>query len=177
MSTIASVVVPVNCPKSRNKTVSLSGHSVKRSWILIDAADAVVGRLASFIAARLRGKHRPDYTPHVDCGDCVVVINADMISFTGSKETDKKYYRHTGYPGGIKSKTPKMIRSSKKPGDILKYAVSRMISKGPLANKRIKNLYIYSGDTNPHVAQCCKVIDFVSIMRKNSVIDNVINES
>jgi len=177
MSSSVSITVPVNSPKLRNNTVSLSGHSVKRSWIVIDAAGAVVGRLASVIAFRLRGKHRSDYTPHVNCGDCIVVLNVDKIFFTGSKETRKMYYRHTGYPGGIKSRTPKMVRSGKRPGDILRLAVTRMISKGPLANKRIKNLYIYTGDSNPHIAQCCKVIDFVGIMKKNSCLGDVINES
>jgi large subunit ribosomal protein L13 len=119
-------------------TASLKPADVEKKWIVIDAENAVVGRLASFIAMRLRGKHRPDYTPHVDCGDYVVVVNADKVKFTGKKLSDKKYYWHTGYPGGIKERTADKILGGKYPERILEKAVERMLPKeSPLARAQM----------------------------------------
>ncbi|OYW98264.1 MAG: 50S ribosomal protein L13, partial [Caulobacter vibrioides] len=115
-------------------TASLKPAEVEKKWIVVDAENAVVGRLASFIAMRLRGKHRPDYTPHVDCGDFVVVINADKVKFTGKKLDDKVYYRHTGHPGGIKETTPRKVLGGRFPERVLEKAVERMLPKeSPLA--------------------------------------------
>ena len=114
------------------KTFVAKPAEVEKKWVLIDAEDLVVGRLASLIATRLKGKHKPSYTPHVDMGDNIVVINADKVVFTGAKYTDKKYYRHTGYPGGIKERTPKMIMEGKFPERVLEKAVERMLARGPL---------------------------------------------
>ena len=118
-------------------TASLKPAEVEKKWIVVDAQDAVVGRLATFIAMRLRGKHRPDYTPHVDCGDFVVVINADKVKFTGKKLDDKVYYRHTGHPGGVKSTTPRKLLEGRFPERVLEKAVERMLPKeSPLGNMR-----------------------------------------
>ena len=133
-------------------TISTKDIDVKKKWILIDAADVVVGRLASFVANRLRGKHLASYTPHVDDGDNVIIINAEKIHFTGNKFVDKKYYKHTGYPGGIKVTTPEKL-SLKKPEEILKLAVKRMLSDGPLSKKQLTKLKIYKGDHHPHEVQ------------------------
>ena len=135
-------------------TASLRPADVEKKWIVVDAQDAVVGRLASFIAMRLRGKHRPDYTPHVDCGDCVIVVNAEKVKFTGAKLTDKTYYWHTGYPGGIKERTADKILGGKFPDRVLKKAVERMLPKeSPLARKQLGQLKIYAGPEHPHEAQ------------------------
>ena len=133
-------------------TVSLKPADVEKKWIVIDAQDAVVGRLASFIAMRLRGKHRPDYTPHVDCGDYVVVVNAEKVRFTGKKTTDKVYYRHTGYPGGLKE-TPYKMMLQKKPEHILRHAVKGMLPKNRLGRRLITKLRLYAGAQHPHTAQ------------------------
>ena len=149
-------------------TASLKPAEVEKKWIVIDAQDAVVGRLASFIANRLRGKHRPDYTPHVDCGDYVVVVNADKVKFTGKKLTDKVYYWHTGHPGGIKERTADKILGGKFPERILEKAVERMLPKeSPLARAQMTHLRLYSGAEHPHAAQNPEVIDFKSMNAKN----------
>ena len=119
--------------------------TVEKKWILIDAEGLVVGRLAALIATRLKGKHKPIYTPHVDCGDNIVVINADKIVFTGAKRDDKVYYRHTGYPGGIKERTPRQILDSKHPERIVEKAVERMLARGPLHRQLMRNLRVYKG--------------------------------
>ena len=124
-------------------TISTKQSDIEKKWILIDATDVVVGRLASFIAKRLRGKHLASFTPHVDDGDNVVVVNAEKIHFTGNKLSDKKYYKHTGYPGGIKMQTPEDILSSKFPERILKKAVERMMPSGPLANTFACKSFVY----------------------------------
>jgi len=140
-----------------------------RNWILIDAEGIVVGRLATFIAMRLRGKHRPDYTPHIDCGDKVVVINADKVVFSGKKRTDKIYYKHTGYPGGLKETTPERILNGRFPERVMKKAVQRMLPKeSPLARKQLSNLHVYGGAEHPHEAQKPEVIDFKSMSSKNT---------
>jgi large subunit ribosomal protein L13 len=149
-------------------TVSLKPADVEKKWIVIDAENAVVGRLASFIAMRLRGKHRPDYTPHMDCGDHVVVINADKVKFTGRKLDQKTYYWHTGYPGGIKERTAGKILGGKFPERILEKAVERMLPKeSPLARKQLTHLKIYTGPAHLHEAQNPEVVDFKSANRKN----------
>ena len=141
---------------------------VEKKWIVIDAEGAVVGRLASFIATRLRGKHRADYTPHVDCGDNIIVINAEKVVFTGRKRDDKTYYRHTGFPGGIKSTTPRRILDGDHPERVLKLAVQRMLPKeSPLARTQLSNLRIYSGSDHPHDAQQPETVDFTSRNPKN----------
>ena len=150
-------------------TASLKPAEVEKKWIVIDAKDAVVGRLASFIATRLRGKHRPDYTPHVDCGDFVVVINADKVKLTGRKLEQKTYHWHTGYPGGIKSRTAGKVLGGKYPERVLEKAVERMLPKeSPLARRQMTHLRIYTGADHPHEAQSPEAIDFKSANPKNA---------
>ena len=139
---------------------------VKNSWYLIDGSNAVVGRLATIIAKILRGKHKATFTPHMDNGDFVVVKNVENIKFTGKKFTDKKYYRHTGYPGGIKETTPEKLQS-KKPGEALKLAVKRMLPGGPLAKKQLTKLKIYTGDKHPHEAQNLTILELSKLNTKN----------
>ena len=149
-------------------TVSLKPADVEKKWIVIDAQDAVVGRLASFIALRLRGKHRPDYTPHVDCGDHVVVINADKVKFTGRKLQQKVYYRHTGHPGGIKEITAGKQLGGRFPERVLEKAVERMLPKeSPLARKQLTHLKIYASGEHPHIAQSPETIAFAELNAKN----------
>jgi large subunit ribosomal protein L13 len=150
-------------------TTYLKGESVEKRWILVDAEGAVVGRLASFIAMRLRGKHRPDYTPNVDCGDHVVVINADKVKFTGRKLDQKTYHWHTGYPGGIKSRTAEKVLGGRFPERVLEKAVERMLPKeSPLARKQLTHLKLYAGADHPHEAQSPVKVDFVSLNAKNA---------
>jgi large subunit ribosomal protein L13 len=149
-------------------TASLRPSEIEKKWIVVDAENAVVGRLASFIAMRLRGKHRADYTPHMDCGDHVVVINADKVKFTGRKLDQKTYYWHTGYPGGIKSRTAGKILNGRFPERILEKAVERMLPKeSPLARKQMTHLRIYHSAEHPHEAQSPEVIDFKAANPKN----------
>ena len=149
-------------------TVSLKPADVEKKWILIDAQDAVVGRLASFIAMRLRGKHRPDYTPPVDCGDYVVVINADKVKFTGRKLEKKIYYWHTGYAGGIKERTAGKILDGRFPERILEKAVERMLPKeSPLARRQMTHLRLYNSAEHPHEAQNPETIVFTALNSKN----------
>ena len=146
-------------------TASLKPADVEKKWIVIDAENAVVGRLASFIAMRLRGKHRPDYTPHVDCGDFVVVVNAHKVKFTGKKATDEVYYWHTGHPGGVKQRTPAQILAGKYPERVLEKAVERMLPKeSPLARKQMTHLRIYAGTAHPHEAQNPEVLDVAALL-------------
>ena len=149
-------------------TASLKPADVTKKWIVIDAENAVVGRLASFIAMRLRGKHRPDYTPNVDCGDFVVVINADKVKFTGKKLEDKIYYWHTGHPGGVKQRTAGGILNGRFPERVLEKAVERMLPKeSPLARKQMTHLRIYTGAEHPHAAQNPETIAFADLNAKN----------
>ena len=141
---------------------------IKSDWYEIDAKNAVVGRLATIISKIIRGKNKTTYTPHMDHGDFVVVKNIDQIKFTGKKFQDKKYYKHTGHPGGIKETTPEKL-SSKKPGEALKLAVKRMLPGGPLAKKQLTKLKIYVGSEHPHVSQNPKVIDISKLNNKNLV--------
>ncbi len=150
-------------------TASAKPEVVTHDWIVIDAEGAVVGRLAAFIALRLRGKHRADFTPHTDCGDHVIVINADKVAFTGNKLENKTYYWHTGYPGGIKERSAGAILNGKFPQRIVEKAVQRMLPKeSPLARKQLGKLRVYSGAEHPHAAQSPKTVDFKGIKRKNA---------
>ena len=146
-------------------------NEVKNNWILIDAENVVVGRLASYISIVLRGKNKGQYTPHMDIGDFVVVTNIEKIKFTGKKFNKKKYYRHTNHPGGIKSTTPSIL-INRKPEEILKLAVRRMLPGGPLAKKQLSKLKIYKGKSHPHDAQNIKVIDFAKLNSKNKITIN-----
>ncbi|UDF02319.1 50S ribosomal protein L13 [Asticcacaulis sp. AND118] len=149
-------------------TAALKPANVEKKWIVIDAQDAVVGRLASFIAMRLRGKHKPDYTPHVDSGDYVIVINVDKVHYTGNKLADKIFYWHTGHPGGVKKRTMGQILGGKYPERVLMKAVERMLPKeSPLARAQMTHLRLYAGSEHPHEAQAPEVVDFKALSRKN----------
>ena len=147
-------------------TSFIKKDEVKNNWLLIDAENAVVGRLAAYISKAVRGKNKSQYTPHMDNGDFVIVTNIEKIKFTGKKFNDKKYYRHTGYPGGIKSTTPSILMK-KKPEEILKLAVKRMLPRGPLAKKQLSKLKIYKGTSHPHESQNPKIVDFAKMNSKN----------
>lgn len=150
------------------KTYAMKPAEADKGWTLIDAEGLVVGRLASIIATRLRGKHLPAYTPHVDCGDHVVVVNADKVVFTGNKMANKKFYWHTGYPGGIKERTMEKIMGGAHPERILMKAVERMMPKdSPLARKQMTGLKIYAGAEHPHEAQQPKKLDVAAMNPKN----------
>ncbi len=150
-------------------TKFIATADVEKKWIVIDASDVIVGRLATFIAMRLRGKHMPTYTPHIDHGDNVVVINAEKVVFTGKKRTDKIYYWHTGHPGGIKQRTADKILDGRFPERILRKAVQRMLPKeSPLARAQLANLRVYAGSEHPHSAQSPETIDFKSMSPKNT---------
>ena len=139
------------------KTVSARPAEVEQEWYVIDAENQVVGRLASQVAAILRGKHKPYFTPHVDCGDYVIIVNADKARFSGKKETDKLYYRYSGYPGGLKTRTAKEMRQ-RRPDYIMRHAVKGMLPKGPLGRRMFKKLKVYASPTHPHEAQQPKVL-------------------
>jgi large subunit ribosomal protein L13 len=140
---------------------------VEKKWVLIDASGLVVGRLATIIAMRLKGKHKAIYTPHVDCGDNVVVINAEKVVFTGKKLEKKVYHHHTGYIGGIKERSAKMIMEGRFPERILEKAVERMLARGPLGRKIMGNLRVYKGEKHPHEAQNPEKLDIGKLNRKN----------
>jgi len=150
-------------------TKFLKTAEVEKKWIIVDAENVIVGRLATFIAMRLRGKHRPDYTPHIDCGDNVIVINADKVALTGNKRKDKVYYRHTGYVGGLKETTAEKVLDGRFPERVMKKAVQRMLPKeSPLARQQFSNLRVYAGTEHPHEAQKPEVIDFASKHPRNT---------
>jgi large subunit ribosomal protein L13 len=150
-------------------TASLKPAEIEKKWIVVDAENVVVGRLASFIAMRLRGKHRPDYTPHMDCGDYVVVVNANKVKLTGRKLEQKTYYWHTGFPGGVKSRTAGNILGGKFPERVLEKAVERMLPKeSPLARRQMTHLRIYNTPEHPHEAQNPEVVDFKAANAKNA---------
>jgi len=150
-------------------TPFIKKKEVKKDWYIINAENAAVGRLAAYISIVLRGKNKPTFNPHIDNGDFVVVTNIDKIKFTGKKFINKKYYRHTGYPGGIKEITPSKLKDKNKTQDILKLAVKRMLPGGPLAKKQLTKLKIYNGTEHPHKSQNVKIIDFLKINKKNTV--------
>ena len=153
-------------PASMTKFVKNS--EIENNWYEIDAKDAVVGRLAAIISKIIRGKNKNTYTPHMDHGDYVIVKNIEQIRFTGKKYQDKKYYKHTGYPGGIKETTPEKLHE-KKPGESLKLAVKRMLPGGPLAKKQLTKLKIYSGSDHPHSSQNPKIIEISKLNNKNII--------
>ena len=150
------------------KTYSAKISEIDKKWILIDAEGLVVGRLASIIAMRLRGKHKPTYTPNLDCGDNIIVINAAKVLLTGNKLKKKVYYRHTGYIGGIKERTAGAIMAGKFPERILEKAVERMVPRGPLGRRQMSNLKVYAGATHPHEAQTPVTLDVAAMNPKNT---------
>ena len=144
-------------------------HTVEKKWHIVDADGLVVGRAASIIANILRGKHKPSYTPHVDCGDHVIVINADKVRFTGNKLSDKKYYKHTGYAGGIKEARADKILDGRFPERVLEKAIERMVPRGPLGRDQMRALHLYAGTEHPHDGQKPETLDVASMNRKNKV--------
>jgi large subunit ribosomal protein L13 len=151
------------------KTYSAKASEIQKKWVLIDADGLVVGRLAAIIANRLRGKHKPTFTPHMDCGDNVIVINCEKIAFTGKKDKQKRYYHHTGFPGGIKERTVEHIREGKHPERILALAVQRMLPGASLKRQQMTNLRIYKGAAHPHEAQNPVALDIKAMSPKNVV--------
>ncbi|MDG1287737.1 MAG: 50S ribosomal protein L13 [Rickettsiales bacterium] len=149
-------------------TYSAKPEDITHEWWIIDAKDLVTGRLAAKVATLLRGKHKPIFTPSMDCGDNVVIINADKVKFKGKKMTDKIYYRHTGHPGGIKSTNPETVLKGEFPERVFRAAVKNMLPSGPLARQQLKKLKVYAGSEHPHTAQNPTVIDFASENTKNS---------
>ena len=150
-------------------TKSAKPAEVEKKWHLIDAEGLVVGRVAVIIANLIRGKHKASFTPHVDNGDHVVVINADKVRFTSNKAQTKKYYKHTGYAGGIKETTPAKIMEGKFPERVLEAAVKNMVPRGPLGRAVMKNLHLYNGTEHPHAGQNPELLDVASMNRKNKV--------
>ena len=150
------------------KTFSAKPSDIEKKWILIDAIGIVLGRLASIIALHLRGKHKPSFTPHMDMGDNVIVVNADKVQMTGKKRVDKTYYWHSGYPGGIKSRSAEDILEGKFPERVLVQAVKRMLPGGVLSRKQMTNLKVYAGTNHPHEAQNPEIFDVKALNKKNS---------
>lgn len=151
------------------KTVSIKPAEVKKDWWIIDAEGLVLGRLASLVANRLRGKHKATFTPHVDCGDHVVIVNAEKVKLTGNKGSQSVFYWHTGYPGGIKGRSVGQILTGKHPERVIEKAVERMITRGPLGRQQMRNLHVYAGSAHPHDGQQPKALDIASMNRKNKV--------
>ena len=150
------------------KTYSAKPADIRKTWIMIDATGLVVGRLASIVALRLRGKHKPTFTPHVDDGDNVIIVNAEKIVLTGKKREKKVYYHHTGYIGGIKERTARSILEGKFPQRIVEKAVERMLPRGPLGRVQLGNLRVYAGPDHPHSAQNPQMLDVGALNRKNT---------
>ena len=150
-------------------TPFIKKKEIKKDWYIINAQNAAVGRLAAYISKVLRGKNKATYNPHMDNGDFVVVTNIDKIRFTGKKFANKKYFKHTGHPGGIKESTPSSLKEKNKTEQILKLAVKRMLPGGPLAKKQLTKLKIYNGDKHPHDIQKPKIIDFEKLNKKNII--------
>jgi large subunit ribosomal protein L13 len=150
------------------KTYSAKTADVEKKWLLIDANGLVVGRLASIVAMRLRGKHKPTYTPHIDCGDNVIVVNAEKVVLTGRKVQQKVYYHHTGHIGGIKERTAKFILEGRFPERIVEKAVERMLPRGPLGRRQMSHLRVYRGADHPHAAQQPEPLDVAAMNRKNA---------
>jgi len=149
------------------KTYNATPKDIEKKWLLIDADGLVLGRMAAIIADRLRGKHKTTYTPHMDCGDNVIVINAEKIRLTGKKMTDKRYYRHTGYPGGIKETSPDKLLKGDHPERVVTLAVERMVPRGPLGRQQMRNLRVYAGVDHPHEGQQPEVLDVAAMNPKN----------
>lgn len=150
------------------RTYSARPGDIEPSWVVIDAEGVVLGRLAAAVVTRLRGKHRTRYTPHMDCGDHVIVVNAEKVHLTGRKRTDKTYYRHTGYPGGIRSRKAEDILGGPHPERVIALAVRRMLPDGPLARRQLSKLRVYAGPDHPHAAQTPVAIELRSANRKNT---------
>jgi len=150
------------------KTYSAKTADIEKKWVVIDAKGLVVGRLASLIALRLRGKHKPSFTPHVDDGDNIIVVNAEKVVLTGRKRDQKVYYSFTGYPGGIKERSAKFILEGRFPERIVEKAVERMLPRGPLGRQQLSNLRVYKGSEHPHAAQNPVALDIASLNRKNA---------
>jgi len=150
------------------RTYSATPSEVDHKWYLIDAEGAVLGRLAALVSARLRGKHKPLYTPHIDCGDHIVVINAEKVTLTGNKREGKRHYWHTGFPGGIKSRKYGDMLDGDRPEQVIERAVTRMVSRGPLGNTQLRKLHVYKGTEHPHEAQSPEVLDLKQLNRKNA---------
>jgi large subunit ribosomal protein L13 len=149
------------------KTYTLKASELDKKWLLIDADGLILGRVASIIANRLRGKHKPTFTPHMDCGDHVVVVNAEKVVLTGNKREDSIFYWHTGYPGGIKGRSKGAILDGKHPERVLEKAVERMVPRGPLGRQQMSHLRVYAGPNHPHEAQAPTVIDIAAMNPKN----------
>jgi|TARA_B110001452_G_scaffold253106_1_gene243482 large subunit ribosomal protein L13 len=150
-------------------TPFIKKKDIKKDWYIINAENAVVGRLAAYISKVLRGKNKPTFNPHIDNGDFVVVTNVDKIKFSGKKFKNKIYYRHTGHPGGIKETTPEDYKNKNRVHEILKLAVKRMLPGGPLAKKQLSKLKIYVGSNHPHELQNPKSVDFIKLNKRNSI--------
>ena len=153
----------------QTQTRSLKPAEVRKDWVVIDAEGLVLGRLAAIVASRLRGKHKPQFTPHVDCGDHVIVVNAGKVRVTGQKAEQSVFYWHTGYPGGIKSRTLRQRLDSRHPERVIEKAVERMITRGPLGRRQMRNLHVYAGPEHPHAGQQPTVLDVGAMNRKNRV--------
>ncbi|MEM7497013.1 MAG: 50S ribosomal protein L13 [Pseudomonadota bacterium] len=150
------------------KTYSAKPADIEKKWVVIDADGVVLGRLASIIAMRLRGKHKATFTPHMDMGDNVIVINAEKVKLTGNKRRDKTYYWHTGYPGGIKSRTADQLLEGKFPERVVTQAVKRMMPGGPLTRRQLTHLRVYTGTEHPHEAQAPEIVDVAAMNPKNT---------
>ena len=150
------------------KTFSATPADIQKKWILIDAEGVVLGRLAVIVANRLRGKHKPTFTPHMDMGDNVIIINADKVQMTGNKRADKRYYWHTGYPGGIKFRTAEQVLEGAHPERVVEKAVERMITRNRLGKQQMTHLRVYAGTAHPHEAQNPEVLDVKSMNSKNT---------
>ena len=149
------------------RTYVATPKDIEKNWFVIDAADLVLGRLASLVAMRVRGKHKPTYTPNMDCGDHIIIVNAEKVRLTGNKRSQKTYYWHTGYPGGIKSRTADKILDGSHPERVIKKAVQRMITRGPLGRKQMSNLRVYGGNEHPHEGQQPEILDIAAMNTKN----------
>ncbi|MPZ59383.1 MAG: 50S ribosomal protein L13 [Rhizobiales bacterium] len=150
------------------KTYSAKPAEVEKKWVMIDASGLIVGRLASIVAMRLRGKHKPTYTPHVDCGDNVIIVNAEKVVLTGRKREQKVYHHHTGFIGGIKERSARSILEGRFPQRVVEKAIERMLPRGPLGRQQLGNLRVYAGPEHPHTAQQPETIDIAAMNRKNT---------
>ena len=153
------------------KTYSATPKDVERGWFVVDADGLVLGRLAAMVADRLRGKHKPIYTPNIDCGDHIVIVNAEKVGLTGDKRAQKTYYRHTGYPGGIKSTTAEQTLSGAHPERVIEKAVQRMLPRGALGRQQLTKLHVYKGSAHPHGGQSPVALNVAELNRKNSIRD------
>lgn len=154
--------------KNIMKTFSATPKDIERKWYVVDATDLVLGRMSTIVANYLRGKHKPYFTPNMDCGDYIIIINADRVHLTGNKKEDKLYYWHTGYPGGIKKTTAEKILKGSFPERVVKKSIERMITRSPLGRKVLKKLFVYTGNEHPHAAQNPEKLDIAGMNDKNS---------